>query len=162
MSTNNKFFKNETILQTLKRINTQVKSEHINQNKNTIKNTIKNTKQNKQIRDILPDNHCLICEDTIESTKDCASDVCNNIFNTSENKKNHTYPDDDAISYQSYPMSNKSHNQKNIETNSMSNFSLDNDENSRMFIKIISNLEERLSNMETKKKRKHNQQNSQQ
>lgn len=142
MSTNNKFLKNETILQTLRRINKQVKSEHLN--------PIKNTKLNKQTKDNLQENKYLISENTVETSKNSASNVCNNILSK--------FPDDDNISYQSYQTSNKSYKKGDANSvfGSVSNFSLDNDENSMMFIKIISNLEERLSNIETKKKRKHN------
>jgi hypothetical protein len=159
--TQNKFLKNETILQTLHRLNKQIKTEPKKQIFNqqyTKQDKIYNKQDNKYINDeILSNGHCLICEETIDSTRDCVSDTCENIFeiNKQKHKLNHSEYNDDTTSYQSFPISNTSsiiRKKSNIETNSM--LSLDNDENSIMFIKIISNLEDRINELEIKKKKK--------
>lgn len=111
-----KFIKNETLLQTLKRLNKQIKTEQKNNKKNQACEKITNNEKTS-------DNDQLI------------------------------YQNDESTSYQSMDFSTKSYEKKNnIDTNSI--LSLDNDENSMMFIKIISNLEERLNELENKKKRK--------
>lgn len=135
----NKFLKNETLLQTLKRLNKQMKTEQTSERKNIVEK--KTYKKDKYKEDKTNDDHCLICDDSILTSKDCETDFCKAILNNCQTN-------DDLTSYNS----DNSFKKKNIETNSI--LSLDNDENSLMFVKIISNLEERLNDLENKKKKK--------
>jgi hypothetical protein len=178
-----KFLKNETIHQTISRINkqtikcishekiknnivhdnftlAQIYNNDASQNKNISNNNLIFTKNqnndenynkceiyNQQIlpKTICDNNHCGLCDDTISSK----TTICNNT---------HCRLCDDTISSKT-TISDNNHCGLCDDTISSKTSICNNDKNvfdeqqSLLFIKIMSNLEERLENLEKRKKR---------